>query len=129
MRYEKINAIWIHNRMKNYNTLVNKVNSILDDNQASQIRVIDVHEQTTVTDFMIICTGRSSRHVKAVAHHLMEQMKLAGYHALASNGLETGDWALVDYGDCVVHIMTQETREYYDLEGLWDPIAFPNRDA
>lgn len=110
--------------MTNYNTLIDKVHSILDDNQASNILIIDVHEQTTITDYMIICTGRSSRHVKAIAQHLLEQMKKDGYSSVGSNGLEAGDWALVDYGDCVVHIMTQETRDYYHLEGLWGQVGF-----
>lgn len=97
-----------------------KLLQLLDDIHAIDVKVIDVMQQTTITDFMVICSGRSSRHVKAIAEHIMEQMKAAGLPALSDTGLEGGDWALIDFGDFVVHIMQPESRAFYNLEGLWN---------
>ena len=91
----------------------------LEDIQAIDTTVIDVSDHTTITDVMIICTGRSSRHVKAIAQHIMEHMKTLDFAALSCTGLETSDWALVDFGDAVVHIMQPDSRSFYNLEGLW----------
>lgn len=91
----------------------------LDDIHALDVKVLDVHEQTTVTDYMIIASGRSSRHVKSIAVKVMEDMKLAGLPPLHSTGLEQGDWALIDLGDFVLHIMQPESRVFYNLEELW----------
>jgi ribosome-associated protein len=101
------------------NPLLKKLVQTLDDIQAIDVVVIDVGQHTTVTDFMIICNGRSSRHVKAIADHVGEQMKAAGLPALSSNGTDGGDWALIDFGDFVVHIMQPDSRAFYNLEGLW----------
>ncbi|WP_133127082.1 ribosome silencing factor [Legionella nagasakiensis] len=91
----------------------------LEDIQANEITVLDVRDQTSVTDYMVICNGRSSRHVKSIAEHVMEQMKAAGLPALSHHGLEYGEWALIDFGDFVVHVMQPENRAFYNLEGLW----------
>lgn len=92
---------------------------LLDENQAIDIRILDVKDHTSVTDTMIICSGRSSRHVKAIAENLLEQSKKHGQLPLGVHGLETGDWVLIDLGDCIVHVMQAETRAFYNLEGLW----------
>ena len=92
---------------------------VLNEIQASDITIIDVSKQTSVTDHMIICSGRSSRHVKAIGQTLLEKVKAAGHTPLGSHGLETGDWVLIDLGDAIIHIMQPETRTYYNLEGLW----------
>lgn len=105
--------------MPEKNPLLDRLLKVLDDIHAIDVKVIDVCMQTTVTDFMVICSGRSSRHVKAIAEHTLEQMKAAGVSALGSNGFESGDWALIDFGDAVVHVMQPESRAFYNLEGLW----------
>lgn len=92
---------------------------ILDEIQAIDVVTIDVRKQTTVTDYMIIASGRSSRHVIAIAQTVMEKMKAAGTAALGVTGLEGGEWVLVDFGDYIVHIMQADTRQFYNLEGLW----------
>ena len=97
-----------------------KILQSLEDLQAIDIKVLDVHEQTSVTDYMIIASGRASRHVKAIAQKVMEDMKKAGLPPLHYTGLELGDWALIDLGDFVLHIMQPESRHFYNLEGLWD---------
>lgn len=91
----------------------------LDDIQAIDVVVIDVKNQTSITDYMLICSGRSSRHVKAIAELVTEQMKMVGLPALSQNGLEASDWALIDFGDFVLHIMQPDSRAFYNLEGLW----------
>lgn len=97
-----------------------KLLHLLDDNQAIDVKVIDVHKQTTITDYMIIAAGRSSRQVKAIAQKIMEGMKSTGLSAINCTGLENGEWVLIDFGDCIIHVMQPEVRQYYNLEGLWE---------
>ncbi|CEK10834.1 ribosome silencing factor [Legionella hackeliae] len=99
--------------------LLKKLVKALDDNQAIDIVTINVTQQTSVTDYMVICSGRSSRHVKAIAELVIEKMKAEGLKALSQNGLETGEWVLVDFGDFVLHVMLADIRSFYNLEGLW----------
>ncbi|MBI2786975.1 MAG: ribosome silencing factor [Legionella longbeachae] len=106
--------------MPDQNPALTKLLQFLDDNQAIDVKVIDVREQTTITDYMIIASGRASRHVKAIAQKLMEEMKSIGISAINCTGLENGDWVLVDFGDFIVHVMQAESRQYYNLEGLWE---------
>lgn len=98
---------------------LNQLLLTLDDSQAIDVTVIDVKNQTTVTDYMIVATGRSSRHVKAIAETAMEKMKGSGQSILGAHGLESGDWALIDFGDYVLHVMQPDSRSFYNLEGLW----------
>ena len=105
--------------MTGQQSFLNQLLESLDDIQASDVVVIDVKQQTSVTDYMIICSGRSSRHVKAIAEVVVEKMKAVGLGALSQNGLETGDWVLIDFGDFVLHVMQPENRAFYNLEGLW----------
>ncbi len=105
--------------MYDKNPLLKKLLHELEEIQAIDVKVIDVHEQTAITDFMIVCSGRASRHVKAIAEYIMENMKAHGLPAISSSGLTNCDWALVDFGDFVVHIMLPDSRLFYNLEGLW----------
>lgn len=105
--------------MQDTNPLLDTLLKSLDDVQAIDVIAIDVSKHTSITDYMIICSGRSSRHVKAVAAQIMELMKAAGLPAMNHNGLEGGEWALVDFGDFIVHVMQPEIRSFYNIEGLW----------
>ena len=91
----------------------------LEDMKAIDVAILDVSQQTDVTDCMIIASGTSSRHVKALANSVVVDAKKAGSPALGSEGEMDADWVLVDLGDIVVHVMMPETRELYDLEKLW----------
>ncbi|WP_438971077.1 ribosome silencing factor [Methylophaga sp.] len=91
----------------------------LEDIKAEDIQVLDVTEMTDVTDIMIIATGKSSRQVKALANEVVMQAKAAGIQPLGVEGENVGDWALVDLGDVITHIMTPQTRLTYNLEKLW----------
>lgn len=91
----------------------------LEDLKGVNIVVLDVSQKTDVTDRMIIATGTSSRHVRALAENVIADAKKAGSPARGSEGEPNADWVLVDLGDIVVHVMMAETRELYDLEKLW----------
>ncbi len=92
----------------------------LEGLKAIDITVIDVHEITSITDYMIICSGSSSQHIHSIADNVAMQAKKQGQQPLGIEGKNSNDWVLVDLGDVVVHVMLPETREFYDLEKLWD---------
>lgn len=100
--------------------LVRLAEGILDELQASEVRLLDVRSQTGMTDFMLIATGRNTRHIRALADRLTERSKKAGHRVLGVEGLQWGEWVLIDLGDLVVHLMRQETRDFYKLEDLWE---------
>ena len=99
--------------------LITLIGGSLEDAKARDIVVLDVRGRTTITDFIVISTGTSSRHVQAVAEQLVEQVKASQGGVLGVEGKELGEWVLVDLGDVVVHVMQSETRAFYDLEQLW----------
>lgn len=91
----------------------------LDEDKARDVVQIDVRDKTSVTDYMVIASGTSGRHVKALAHGVIEKAKENGVQPLGNEGLAVGEWALIDLDDVVVHVMQEETRKFYDLERLW----------
>lgn len=100
--------------------LASLVEAVLDDMKARDVRVIDVRKLTSVTDFMIVATGTSDRHVRSIADRLVERLSAAGCAPLGIEGEEGGEWVLVDLQDVVVHVMLARVRELYKLENLWD---------
>ena len=96
------------------------VNQILDDAKAVEIKNLNVAAFSSVTEHMIICSGNSHRHVKAIADNLLRKIKVQHIKPISITGMETADWVLVDIDSIVVHIMRPEMRDYYDLEGLWE---------
>jgi ribosome-associated protein len=99
--------------------LAESVLSALDDLKAQDVVQLDVGHITSIADYIIICSGRSNRHVKSIADHLIEQLKAAGTPPLSVTGRELANWVLVDCNAVIVHIMLPETRDYYALEKLW----------
>lgn len=91
----------------------------LGDMKARDITVIDVRGKTFITDFIVIATGTSDRHAKAVAEKLIEDMKNLDTRPLGVEGMAAPSWILVDLGDVVVHVMQLEARVFYDIEQLW----------
>ncbi|NOX76730.1 MAG: ribosome silencing factor [Gammaproteobacteria bacterium] len=100
----------------------------LDDLKAVDVRMLDVRGKTSVTDMLVVATGTSGRHVKSLAEYVVTQAKERKEAPLGVEGLDAGEWALIDLGDVVVHVMQAEVREFYQLEKLWEtepPTARP----
>jgi ribosome-associated protein len=94
------------------------VNIILE-RKATDPVLFEVGRLTSITDYFLIASGRSSRQVQAIAQHLQRRMKEEGFIPFGIEGEGDGHWILLDYGDIVVHLFYQPVREFYDLEGLW----------
>ena len=91
----------------------------LEDVKATNIKVIDVRDRTSVTDVMIIASANNTRQIKALVNSVVEKAKAAGVQPFGVEGVEHAEWALVDLGDVVVHIMQPSIRDFYNLEKLW----------
>jgi ribosome-associated protein len=91
----------------------------LEDIKAIDIVVLDVSTYASFTDYMVFASGTSSRHVSSIARSVIDVAKKQNAPALGVEGLDVGDWVLVDLGDVVVHVMLPATREHYELEKLW----------
>jgi ribosome-associated protein len=87
--------------------------------KGQDVLILDVRGLSSLWDFFIICSGGSKRHVQALAQHLQEALGQAGVKPLGVEGLEEGNWVLLDYVDVVIHLFMKPLRDFYDLEGLW----------
>ena len=98
---------------------------LLDGDKAEDITAIDLIGKTSIADYMIVATGRSSRHVSAVASHISQKLKNHVSGGIKIEGQSAGDWVLVDAGDVIVHIFREEVRQFYQIEKIWmDPDAW-----
>lgn len=95
----------------------------LDDAKGTDIVTLDVTELTDITDYMVIVTGTSNRHVRSLTEHVVDACRAEGERPLGVEGQEAGDWVLVDMTDVVVHVMLVDARELYDLERLWSDLG------
>lgn len=91
----------------------------LEDAKTEDIQVVDLSGRSTFSDFMIICSGNSTRQVKAAADRVVQRAKAAGIKPLGVEGADEAEWVLVDLCDVVVHVMLPQTRAFYNLEKLW----------
>ena len=89
------------------------------DKKAEDVAVLDLQERGSITDYFVVCHGRSSRQVQAISDRVEERLKEARLRPGHVEGYDAGEWILMDYGDFVVHIFTEEKRDFYDLERLW----------
>lgn len=105
--------------MMQLQSLKKLVVTALEDMKATDIKVLDVRGLSNVTDMMVIASGNSDRQVKALARSVIEKAKKKGCPLLGVEGEQVGEWALVDLGDVVVHIMLPTVRDFYNLEKLW----------
>ena len=92
----------------------------LEDMKAERIVSLDVRHLTSITDVMVVASGRSDRHVRAIADALLERCAEKGFKPLGVEGQEAGEWVLVDLSDAIVHVMVPRVREFYNIENLWD---------
>ena len=109
--------------MNNYdnNELVKNIINILEDKKAININVIDVREKSILADYFIIATGTSNTHINALADELEFRLKEKNIFLNSKEGKNYNSWILLDYGDIIVHIFSEETRKFYNLEELWSP--------
>lgn len=99
--------------------LRNLVTTALQDMKGVDIRVLDVRGLTALTDFMVIASGTSDRHVKSLARNVQDEARRAGVKPMGVEGEAEGEWVLVDLRDVVVHVMRPQVRDFYNLEKLW----------
>ena len=105
--------------MTDLQTMKSLVIDALEDMKAKDIVCLDVKPLTSVADFLVVASGTSNRHVKAIADNVRDKMKQRDIKPLGIEGEDAAEWVLVDLGDIIVHIMLPDTRRFYDLEKLW----------
>ncbi|WP_437437276.1 ribosome silencing factor [Shinella daejeonensis] len=91
----------------------------LEDSKAEDMVTIDIGGKSALGDYMVVVSGRSNRHVTAIADHLISDLKDEGLGGARVEGLEAGDWVLIDIGDVIIHVFRPEIREFYNLERMW----------
>jgi len=106
--------------------LIAIVESALEDMKARDVVTIDVRGRSSVTDYMVVASGTSKRHVASVAQEVLDQLKAEGVQPIGVEGQNVGDWVLVDVGSVIVHVMMPDARDFYDIERLWS-FASENR--
>lgn len=104
----------------NQSTLQESLQNCLEDAKAVDIKLINMEGKSALTDCLAIASGTSSRHVISIANKLMEQIKPLVKGSVKSEGMDKGDWVVLDFGDAVVHIFRTEVRSFYKLDDLWD---------
>lgn len=97
--------------------------------KAESVLLYDLQNRSSITDYIIICSGRSQAHVRGVANRIEEDLRAAGVRTSSIEGFQEGSWVLMDYGDVIVHIFHPETRAYYDLESLLQDHACRSFDS
>ena len=109
-------------------SLLDTVINALEEMKAKNITTLEIGTMTSLADNMVIASGTSTRHVKALSDAVQEKTREAGFAPVGVEGEQSAEWILVDLGDVIVHIMQPSTREYYDLERLWrNPAHHPDR--
>jgi ribosome-associated protein len=100
-------------------TLARDIAALTWDLKALNTKVVDLRGLVSYTDFVVVCTATSDRHVQAIGKHVQNSLAEAGYKPLGAEGMQAGQWALIDFGDAILHIFNGSMREEYDLERMW----------
>jgi ribosome-associated protein len=95
------------------------IQDALEDAKAKDVVMLDVSKISDFTDYMVVASGTSNRHVSSVADRVVDKLRELGLRPIGVEGQKTGDWVLVDFGDVVVHVMREQVRDFYNLEKLW----------
>ncbi len=109
--------------------LLKLVENILDERKGQDITVLDVIGKTSITDYMVIVTATSERHANALAEYVLVDVKARGLTPLGMEGQRGSDWVLLDLGDLILHVMTSQARDFYQLEKLWSVERVDESDA
>ena len=109
-------------KYKNINNLRKKIEDILEDNKAIEIKTIDLKNKTQIADYMIIASGNSSKHIQSLSEILLTKLKKEGIEKCRIEGKESNEWKLIDAIDIIVHIFHPEKRKFYDLEKMWSEL-------
>ena len=109
--------------------LVKEIVHWLDEAKGEEVVTIDLKGKSSIGDFMVIVTGRSDRHVGAIAEQLQRKLKEKGLGRVRIEGLKACDWVLLDTGDIIVHVFRPEVREFYNLEKMWAPGSLRGKHA
>lgn len=104
------------------------VATVATDRKARQITLIEVRSVLFITDYFVVMSGTTTRHVKGIYEDLLKNLKDQGLRPLGVEGEREADWVLLDYGDVVIHVMLDEKREYYQLERLWKDVPVTSWD-
>ena len=96
-----------------------KICGILNDHNAEDVKVIDLRGKTEVADYFVIASGRSMTHTRSLIDNVEEELEKEGVSPIREEGVREGRWAVMDYGDVIVHVFNDETRLFYHLEALW----------
>lgn len=99
--------------------LAQRIARLVLDKKANDVLILDVRGKASYADYMVLASGESDRQVSAMADNVLSQLKADGHRAVGSEGHETGNWVLIDFGEVVAHLFNHEVRGFYDLEGLW----------
>ncbi len=99
--------------------LLKVVTEVIDERKGENITVLDVKDKTTITDYMVIVTATSERHARSLCNYVSEKVKQLGISHPGFEGAQGSDWVLLDLGDVILHVMTAQAREFYQLEKLW----------
>lgn len=103
--------------------LLSHISKELEDDKAEDVVVIPLEGKSDIADHMVIASGRSARHVGAMADKIVRRLKDAGFGRAHTEGADTGDWVLIDAGDIIVHLFRPEVRSFYNLERVWSEAA------
>tara|TARA_B100000900_G_C20275967_1_gene592033 strand:- start:180 stop:524 length:345 start_codon:yes stop_codon:yes gene_type:complete len=106
--------------LKSSKAIVKTCKDSLDELKAINICSFDVEKISSFTSFILVATGTSGRHIQSIADKVIENLKIKNVQILGTEGIESKDWILIDAGDVIINIMSEDSREHYDLESLWD---------